>query len=330
MTDPIEVWPGRAYPLGATYDGAGTNFSLFSEVAERVELCLFDDDGTETRSTCDEVDAFVLARLPARQSAPASATATGSTGPGRPTEGLRCNPAKLLLDPYARRSTARSTGTRPCFALRLRRPDGSRNDADSAPFVPRCGRGRPVLRLGRRPPAATPLHETVIYETHVKGFTKRHPGHPRGAARHLRRPRPPGGDRPPDRPRRHRGRAAAGAPVRPRRAPRRPGPAQLLGLQLDRLLRAAQRLRRGRRRAASRSQSSRRWCKALHDAGIEVILDVVYNHTAEGNHLGPDAVVQGHRQRRRTTGWSPDDRRYYFDTPAPATASTSATRTRCS
>src|SRR5438128_9213478 len=95
------VWPGDSYPLGATYDGAGTNFALFSEVAERVELCLFDDDGKETRVELNEVDAFVWhCYLPQVQ--PGQRYGYRVHGPWDPSQGLRCNPNKLLLDPYAK------------------------------------------------------------------------------------------------------------------------------------------------------------------------------------------------------------------------------------
>src|ERR1700723_407259 len=101
MDDEIETWPGRPYPLGATYDGAGTNFSLYSGVAERVELCLFDDEGTESRVPLEEVDAHCWhAYLPSVT--PGQRYGYRVHGVWEPENGLRCNPAKLLLDPYAK------------------------------------------------------------------------------------------------------------------------------------------------------------------------------------------------------------------------------------
>ena len=101
MPEDALVWPGKAYPLGATYDGAGTNFALFSEVAEQVELCLFDDAGAETRFTLPEVDGFVWhGYLPGV--GPGQRYGYRVHGPYDPAAGLRCNPAKLLLDPYAK------------------------------------------------------------------------------------------------------------------------------------------------------------------------------------------------------------------------------------
>ena len=101
MTEAIEIWPGRPYPLGATYDGGGTNFSLFSEVAEKVELCLFGDDGGERRVTLEEVDASCWhGYLPSV--APGQRYGYRVHGPWAPDRGARCNPAKLLLEPYAK------------------------------------------------------------------------------------------------------------------------------------------------------------------------------------------------------------------------------------
>src|SRR5687767_9775263 len=101
MADELEVWPGNSYPLGATYDGAGTNFSLFSEVADAVDLCLFDDEGAEARVRLTEVDAFCWhAYLP--RVAPGQRYGFRVHGPWAPAEGHRCDPSKLLLDPYAK------------------------------------------------------------------------------------------------------------------------------------------------------------------------------------------------------------------------------------
>ena len=111
----LEVWPGKAYPLGATYDGSGTNFALFSEVAERVELCLFDADGNETRVSLPEVDGFIWHGF-TPDIEPGQRYGYRVHGPYDPPNGLRCNPNKLLIDPYARASTAQSIGTNRCSA----------------------------------------------------------------------------------------------------------------------------------------------------------------------------------------------------------------------
>ena len=186
--------PGRAYPLGATFDGSGTNFALFSEVAEKVELCLFDDArATETRVELNEVDAYVWhGYLPAVQ--PGQRYGYRVHGPWDPTQGLRCNPNKLLLDPYAKATTGDIDWDQSLFGYNFGDED-SRNDDDSGAAHDQ-GRGdQPVLRLGGRPPARRPLQRVG----------------------HLRGPRQ-GPD--PAAPRRARGASAAPTPAwRTRRSP---------------------------------------------------------------------------------------------------------------
>src|ERR1700693_3843187 len=129
------VWPGDSYPLGATYDGAGTNFGLFSEVADRVELCLFDDDGKESRVDLHEVDGFVWhGYLPGVS--PGQRYGYRVHGPYNPASGQRCNPAKLLLDPYAKAIDGQVAWGQPVFSYYFGSPD-RRNNSDSAPHVPR-------------------------------------------------------------------------------------------------------------------------------------------------------------------------------------------------
>ena len=204
------------------------------------------------RVRCTEVDGVRLARLPARRRARASATATGCTGPYDPAHGLRCNPAKLLLDPYAKAIDGPVDVGRGGVRLPVRRP-GRRA---TTPTRRRTCRSRvvvnPFFDWGNDRPPRIPYHETVIYEAHVEGLTDAPPGHPRGAARHLRRPRAPGDDRPPDAARRHRGRAACRCTSSSTTTTCvEQGPAQLLGLQHHRLLRPAPRATR--RRAAGRA-----------------------------------------------------------------------------
>ena len=255
----MEIWPGTAYPLGATFDGTGTNFALFSEGAEKVELCLIDDDGGRPALRLDEVDGYVWhCYLPAVQ--PGQRYGYRVHGPYDPAHGNRCNPNKLLLDPYAKAvARRRSTGTRRCSPTTW----ATRTPATTPTPAPHMMHGRgdqPVLRLGpatgRRGSRTT---QSVIYEAHVKGLTAAAPRGAGGAARHLRRRRPPRRHRAPAAARRHRHRADAGAPVRQRRHPAGQGPVQLLGLQHHRLLRAAEHLQLHRRHAASRCRTSRRW-----------------------------------------------------------------------
>ena len=153
------LWPGDSYPLGATYDGAGTNFGLFSEVAHRVELCLFDGGGTETRVDLHEVDGFVWhGYLP-------------GVGPGQrygyrvhgaydPPAGQRCNPAKLLLDPYAKAIEGHVSWGQPVFSYAFGHLD-RRNNADSAPYVPRSVVINPYFDWNLdRPPPSSPTPTT--------------------------------------------------------------------------------------------------------------------------------------------------------------------------
>ena len=125
-----QVWPGAAYPLGATYDGTGTNFAIFSEVAEKVELCLFDDAGHETRIQLPEMDAFVWhGFVPGIQ--PGQRDGYRVHGAYDPSQGLRCNPNKLLLDPYAKATSGEIEWNQSLFGYDFGDPD-SRNDEDSA------------------------------------------------------------------------------------------------------------------------------------------------------------------------------------------------------
>ena len=292
---------GHAYPLGATYDGAGTNFSLFSEVADAVELCLIAKDGTEDRIDLDEVDGYVWhAYLPTVT--PGQRYGFRVHGPWDPAAGHRCDPSKLLLDPYGKSFHGDFDFTQALFSYDLEPPTTSadrRHPADgrlAGPHHDQRGH-QPVLRLGIRPRAA----HAVPRDGHLRGARQGHDAdpsrHPRGAARHLRRAGAPGDHRPPQVAQRHRDRADAGAPVPARPPAARPGTAKLLGLQHLRLPRAALPVR-GQPHAGGAVAEFKAMVRSFHEAGIEVILDVVYNHTAEGNHLGPDDQLPRHRQRR--------------------------------
>ncbi|MBO0776160.1 MAG: glycogen debranching enzyme, partial [Actinobacteria bacterium] len=183
------MWPGSSYPLGATYDGAGTNFALFSEVAEQVDLCLSGEDGTETRVPLREVDGFVWhGYLPGI--GPGQRYGYRVHGPYDPAAGHRCNPAKLLLDPYAKAIDGPVRWDPAVFAYPFGHP-GERNDTDSAPFVPRCVVVNPYFDWDIDRPPRTPYDETVIYEAHVRGLTRLHPEVPeaeRGTYRGLAHP----------------------------------------------------------------------------------------------------------------------------------------------
>ncbi|SNY69404.1 glycogen operon protein [Paractinoplanes atraurantiacus] len=136
----MKIWPGNPYPLGATYDGGGTNFAVFSEVAERVELCLFSDDGQETRVDLPEREAFVWhGYLP--RVVPGQRYGYRVHGPYEPGSGLRCNPGKLLLDPYAKAIEGDVKWDEALFSYRFGDP-ASFNDIDSAPHAQRSGSSR--------------------------------------------------------------------------------------------------------------------------------------------------------------------------------------------
>ena len=168
-----EVWPGRAYPLGATYDGAGTNFGVFSEVAERVELCLFDADGTESRITLPDVDGFVWhAYVPSIE--PGQRYGYRVHGPYDPQAGLRCNPNKLLLDPYSKAIDGTFEWNQSLFGYNFGDPE-SRNDDDSAASMPKSVVINPYFDWGNDRPPDHHYADTVVYEAHVKGLTQTHP-----------------------------------------------------------------------------------------------------------------------------------------------------------
>ena len=182
----MQVWPGTAYPLGATWDGSGTNFALFSEVAERVELCLFDEaSGDETRVELTEVDGFVWhGYLPGV--GPGQRYGYRVHGPYDPAAGHRCNPAKLLLDPYAKAVEGGLRLEPGAVLLPARRPVDAEHRRQRAVHAAQRG-DQPVLRLGRRPAAAHPVPRDLIYEAHVRGLTA---APPRRARRSCAAPTP--------------------------------------------------------------------------------------------------------------------------------------------
>ncbi|GAB3582480.1 glycogen debranching protein GlgX [Amycolatopsis endophytica] len=283
-------WPGTPYPLGATYDGVGTNFALFSEAAEYVELCLIGEDGTEERHRLTEVDGFVhhgyLLGV-----GPGQRYGYRVHGDYAPSRGPRCNPNKLLIDPYAKAIAGHVDWDEALFAYPFGSPD-ERNDADSAGHVPHAVVVTPFFDWGDDRPPRTPYNETVIYEAHVRGLTMNHPEVPsrlRGTYAGLAHP------------------AVIDHLTR-------------LGVTAIELMPVHQFITdhgladKGLRNywgyntigffaphegyaalpeQAGQVQEFKGMVKALHEAGIEVILDVVYNHTAEGNHLGPTLSMRG-------------------------------------
>ncbi|MEV6973602.1 glycogen debranching protein GlgX [Kitasatospora sp. NPDC093806] len=286
----MQVWPGKPYPLGATYDGAGTNFAVFSESADRIELCLLGEDGSETAVELRETDAFVRhAYLPGVQ--PGQRYGFRVHGPYNPGLGQRHNSAKLLLDPYAKAMSGHIDWDESVYGYHFGAPE-RRNDLDSAPHTMHSVVINPYFDWGTDHPPRTDYHRTVLYEAHVKGLTRLHP----------------------DLPEEIRGTYAGVA-----------HPAVIehlakLGVTAIELMPVHQFVRDHRLRDLGLSnywgyntigffaphssysstgdrgqqvQEFKSMVKALHAAGIEVILDVVYNHTAEGNHLGPTLSLRG-------------------------------------
>jgi isoamylase len=178
----MKVWPGQPSPLGATWDGAGVNFALFSENASRVELCLFDstDANRETaRITLrEQTDQVWHAYLP--EARPGQLYGYRVHGAYEPRAGHRFNPHKLLIDPYSKAIASTVNWSDECFGYSIGDPgeDLSFDDRDSAPFVPKCVVVDPAFSWGDDEHPRTPWHKTLIYEMHVKGFTKLHPDVP--------------------------------------------------------------------------------------------------------------------------------------------------------
>ncbi|HEX8508032.1 MAG TPA: glycogen debranching enzyme, partial [Propionibacteriaceae bacterium] len=172
----MDVWPGRPYPLGASFDGTGVNFALFSEVAERVVLCLIGERGRETRLELSEVDGFVWhAYVPNVQ--PGQRYGYRVWGPFDPGLGHRCNPAKLLLDPYAKAIDGQVDGDESLFSYKFEFPDDF-NGADSAGHTMLSVVTNPFFDWGHDRPPRHEYHNSVFYEAHVKGLTMTHPGVP--------------------------------------------------------------------------------------------------------------------------------------------------------
>jgi glycogen operon protein len=286
----MDIWPGTAYPLGATYDGSGTNFAVFSEIAERVELCLFDADGVERRVALPEVDGFVWhAFVPGIE--PGQRYGYRVHGPNDTKQGLRCNPAKLLLDPYAKAIDGSIEWDESLFGYHFGDPD-SRNDDDSAPHLPKCVVINPFFDWGVDRPPRRPYSETVVYEAHVKGMTQTHPELPadlRGTY------------------------AGIAHPVIVEHLTEL-GVTAIELMPVHHFVNDSTLVDKGlanywgyntigffapdHKYSSSTSpggqvQEFKAMVRALHGAGIEVILDVVYNHTGEGNHLGPTLCFRG-------------------------------------
>ncbi len=311
----MEVWPGRAYPLGATFDGSGTNFALFSEVADQVELCLFDETGAETRVELTEVDAYVWhGYLPRIQ--PGQRYGYRVHGPWDPKQGLRCNPHKLLLDPYAKATAGEIEWNQSLFGYTFG-DESSRNDDDSGPHMTKGVVINPFFDWEGDRRLDVPYNESVIYEAHVKGMTQLHQGVPaeqRGTYAGLAHPSVID----------HLQRLGITAielmPVHQfiqdstllDKGLRNYWGYNTLGFFAPHADYATGSGRTVQGLPGQQVQEFKALVKTMHRAGIEVILDVVYNHTAEGNHLGPTLSMKG-IDNPAYYRLVEDDLRYYMD-----------------
>ena len=289
------VWPGTAYPLGATYDGAGTNFSLFSEVADSVELCLIAKDGTETRIKLDEVDGFVWhAYLPTIN--PGQRYGFRVHGPWDPAAGHRCDPSKLLLDPYGKSFHGDFEFSQALYSYDLGADDLA--SGGTPPMIDSLGHTmtsvviNPFFQWGSDHAPRTPYNETIIYEAHVKGMTQTHPGIPeelRGTYAGLGHPAVI------DHLKALNVTAIELMPVHQFLHDHRLidlGLRNYWGYNTFGFL-APHYQYASTRHAGGAVAEFKTMVRSFHEAGIEVILDVVYNHTAEGNHLGPTINLRG-------------------------------------
>ena len=304
------IWPGRPSPLGATYDGTGTNFALFSEVADRVELCLLDPDGTERRVELTEVDAFVWhGYLPAVQ--PGQQYGYRVHGPYDPANGHRCDPSKLLLDPYAKAIHGQVDEDPSLYSYRFDDPE-QRNEDDSAPHTMTSVVINPFFDWGHDRPPNREYHETVIYEAHVRGLTQQHPAVPeelRGTYAGLAHPAVID----------HLTRLGVTAielmPVHQfvnDPSLQAKGLSNYWGYNTIGFF-APHNAYAAFRQPGQQVQEFKAMVKELHAADIEVILDVVYNHTAEGNHLGPTLSFRG-IDNANYYRLVDDEKAHYFDT----------------
>ena len=304
--------PGRPYPLGAVWDGSGVNFALFSENATGVELCLFEGNRETRVPVVENTDHVWHIYLP--EARPGTRYGYRVHGPWDPANGHRFNPAKLLLDPYARAIDGAITWGDSLFAYEVGAADGADTKIDghdSAEHMPKGIVVDTAFTWGGDRPPRTPWNETLIYELHVKGFTQRHPDVPetlRGTYAGLTAPAPL----------EHLKALGVTAvelmPVHQfvsDRYLKEKGLSNYWGYNSIGFFAPDVRYASATQLGAQLNEF-KTMVKTLHENGIEVILDVVYNHTAEGNHLGPTFCFRG-IDNAAYYRLSPEDRRHYVD-----------------
>lgn len=291
IEDQIPAWPGNPYPLGATYDGIGVNFALFAEHASAVDLCLFDPDGSEKRIKITErTHNSWHVYLPGIK--PGQAYGYRVHGHFDPNEGYRFNPNKVLIDPYAYSINGTVNWNDALFSYMMNEPseDLSYNTADSAHFIPKSIVIDKVFDWQGDTRLNIPLHKTVIYELHVKGFTK--------LATHIPKPL--------------RGTYSALSHQKSIDYFKKLGINAVELMPVHHFVADRHLVEKGltnywgynsigffapdiryATKKGNQVSEFKQMVKSLHRAGIEVILDVVYNHTAEGNHMGPTLSFRG-------------------------------------
>ena len=309
----MQIRPGSMYPLGASYDGAGVNFALYSQVAQKVELCLFDEHDAETRIEMTEQNSYVWHNyIPGLQ--PGQRYGYRVYGPYDPMHGLRCNPNKLLLDPYAKAIEGNIDGDESLFSYWFKSPDdtSAMNDLDSAAHTMKSAVINPYFDWGNDQHPYISYHDSVIYEAHVRGMTNLNM------------------DVPPD----IRGTYAGLAYPSVIEYLKKLGVTAIELMPIHQFVNDSFLQEKGLSNywgyntigffAPHNAYSSsgergeqvnefKSMVKAYHHAGMEVILDVVYNHTAEGNHMGPTLSFKGIDNAsyyRLVEG----DQQHYFDT----------------
>src|SRR5579863_4406837 len=309
QTQPV-VWPGRPYPLGSTWDGEGVNFALYSEHAEKVELCLFDITGKRETLRVplpEQTDMVWHGYLP--EVRPGQLYGYRVFGPYAPEQGLRFNHHKLLLDPYGKQIQGSIRWSDAHFGYRVgsKQEDLSFDRRDNAAGMPKNRVIDSAFTWGADAPPRIPWHETIIYELHVKGFTKCHPDVPE----HLR------------------GTYAGLATAPVIEYLTRLGVTSVELMPVHSFVDDRQLVERGLRNywgynsigflalepryiATQSIREFKTMVKTLHSAGLEVILDVVYNHTAEVNQLGPTLSLKG-IDNSTYYRLAPDNPRYYTD-----------------
>ena len=306
----MDIWPGKAYPLGSTYDGAGVNFAVFSEVASKVELCLIDDDLSETRIELTEVDGYVWhGYVPKLQ--PGQCYGYRVHGPYDPANGHRCNPAKLLLDPYAKAIDGQVVGDQSLFSYTFGDVT-SFNEEDSLGNTMLSVVINPYFDWGHDRPPRHEYHDSVIYEAHVKGLTMTHPDVPediRGTYAAIAHPSII----------KHLTDLGVTAiellPVHQFVQDthlQEKGLSNYWGYNTIGFL-APHNSYAGTGTRGQQVTEFKAMVKALHEANIEVILDVVYNHTAEGNEYGPTICFRG-IDNAAYYRLVDDDKSHYYDT----------------